>query len=364
MDADPARQPARARQAEAGALQQQHRRVVGAAVGARQRDQVLAALRQRQRAASARGASRRRRRACARRRCTAASRSPQARSCSATLAPDGRAVADHARRIVERAAGGRQSRSGGGRCRRASAARGALRRASRAGRRGNRRPRRPATSTPTAFTGAHRATVAAPGASVTCAMRWAMARSASSIARRTRSASSGAPSSAACSVRDELAARHLRHRAAAHAVGDDEQRPGPSSGAVRVFVALVLAAARRRDRGLDAPKGRCCGSTAAPTADACARRAREARRAGLQRRDQAARHGVTGACHVSRPARASVSGQVGIVVRRRAEHHRLRPTCQRNARARRVGHAVDAARRCRRAPPPAAPASSSSMMSR
>jgi hypothetical protein len=48
------------------------------------------------------------------------------------------------------------------------------------------------------LTGAHSATVAAPGASVTCAMLSAIARSASSIAWQTVSTAIPSTSSAAC----------------------------------------------------------------------------------------------------------------------------------------------------------------------
>ena len=55
---------------------------------------------------------------------------------------------------------------------------------------------------------------------------------------------------------DELAARHLRHRAAADTVGDDEEVAWPRQRTVRVFVARVLTAASGRRRCLDAAQRR------------------------------------------------------------------------------------------------------------
>ena len=319
------------------ALHQQHGRVVGAAVGARQRDQLLAAPRQRHRLVAARGSSRRRRRCLCTPSLHSTSISPRASSVQRHVgarrsrrcrpcAPDRRASCPAA-----------ASRPGARRCRRGQQLEAALA-----------APREPVD-----------AAVADPGdqplrrehvdrRAQRHRRRAGRSRSPAAMLLRDRAVGvehrlaharrrrCGRPSSAACSCATSSRLAIARHRAAADAVGDDEQRPWPVERAVRVLVDAVLAAARRGHRRRRCGRTASCGPPAARRPRGA--RVRAARRAGLERRDQAHRSrrcvgamsvrcATSSACRPGRPQRG-------------AEHHRL-PDLPAEARAGRMRHAVD-----------------------
>ena len=247
--------------------------------------------------------------------------SPRAEVARATLAPVVGAVADHARRIVGRAARRRLL---------AEMAVGVVAGQELAPRSPRRRePIDAAIADPgdqpvdaSTLTGAHSATVAAPGASVACAMR-AGDRAVGIEQRRAhaRRRRAGAPSSAACSVRDELAAgpaapsrrrrRRRRRRRAAPAV----------ERAVRVLVAIVHGC-RRTTR----PRRR-CGRTR------CVARLRAPRR---RRRSRARADAGRGAPRGSERRASRLPGADGLSVGARIMRAWLIAACAAPARA--CGH--------------------------
>ena len=232
--------------------------------------------------------------------------------------------------------------------------------ARRADRRGSRRPRRPASVAAERVRPARTAPPwPRPGAAVT--LGDAAGDRAVGVEHRPARPwrrRAGAPSSAACSCGDQLAARGLGHRAAADAVGDDEQqRPDAPSRAVRVLVALVQAAARRRDRGVDLAEGDAVAGLARRRRQGDARppqpgRGRLDRRHHAARCRRAGRHGTSGRVegaarlpggggrsqHGPHQACSSSAGSAAGVA---SPSTSVCPGRQRNARAGGVGDAVD-----------------------
>ena len=150
-------------------------------------------------------------------------------------------------------------------------------------------------------------------------------------------------------VFDELATSELRHRTAADTIGDDEQGRRVIKRTVGVLVVLMLAAAGRRHRGLDAPEcagldrllraGRRRGDAAAITL-----------RCGLQRCAEVRHETQLRHSHLSHHRRREPGDRSGLRAPRRRAPSPARPpsagACPARAARRRP------ARRCRHAPTP------------
>ena len=190
------------------------------------------------------------------------------------------------------------------------------------------------------LTGAHSATVAAPGDAVTCGD----AAGDRAIGVEHRPAHGGGIGPRAVErgmqVRDELAARGLGHRAAADAVGDDEQQRRMAGRAVRVLVAVVQAAARRRDRGVDPAEGDAVAGLARRRRQGDAGPG-EPRRRRLDRRHQAARRGREGHRHLRLLAAAPARARRAPAPARRRRARASAPAASAPARPAACAHAVE-----------------------